>query len=194
MQYFPYRLFPYSETDAVHPRLSVNVPSENKNAFQQKKYQCYDCNLQFDHLNELVFHSRQNPLHCQEICLKCRDTILTFEQSSPYSITRLHTCKRSVISHQNSDLRVLSSLVSSKLCFSELTDYVIPCDSCNLSFPQTQSGFNEFLIHSNTALHNHMCSCRKCTLPQFVFQYETRNGVAKRMVHLCSTDAKFMLR
>ena len=156
------------------------------------KYKCYDCCQSYYLLNELIAHCRGN-YHGEESCLKCREGIVIFEQTNPRCILRLHTCNRSLLRHQNTDLHVLGLFVSSKLDFIKPTNRILFCNSCQIIFPQTNEGFNEFLIHSNTTFHNCLYSCRRCTLPQFKVAYEMRSGVAQKIAHFCIKDAKCIL-
>ena len=153
---------------------------------------CYDCNNSYNLLNEIILHSRRD-FHCEERCLKCLDTVLVFEQISPKQTIRLHTCKRLLLRHQNNDLCVLSQFVSSVLNFFEPTNFMIPCNSCELAFPQTNEGLNQFLIHSNVTFHNCTYNCRGCTLPQFKVGYDTKNGSTERTTHFCIRDGKCKL-
>jgi hypothetical protein len=177
------------ETDAVHHRLAGESPAIEKN------YQCYNCNQSFCSLVDLGNHSQNLPWHSVEICLNCTDPITVFVQKFPFKVVRLHTCKRSHLRYQNSDLHLLSIQISKILCWNEKTQHqsVIFCDTCNELFSQTPLGLFEFLVHSNLTAHNVIPSshCKKCTMPEFKL---TGSNLECCIAHFCTKDSNSILK
>lgn len=178
----------FAETDAVHHRIAGESPAVNKN------YQCYDCNQSFHSLANLGDHSHSYLWHSVEICLKCSDPVTVFIQKYPSKIIRLHSCKRSLLRYQNSDLHLLSKQISTLLCWTDTPHQsVILCDVCDENFFQTSLGLFEFLKHSNQTAHNVIPSsnCRKCTMPEFKL---TCTNSECCIAHFCTKDSKSILK
>lgn len=176
------------ETDAVHHRIAGESPVVEKN------YQCYDCNESFHSLANLGNHSKDYLWHSVELCLRCSDPVTLFIQKSPSKIVRLHSCKKSHIRYQNSDLYLLSTQIAALLCWTDTTHQpVILCDACEESFSQTSKGLYEFLKHSNQTTHNVVpySSCKKCTMPEFKL---TCSNSECCITHFCTKDNKSILK
>ena len=179
------------ETDAVHHRLTnhgARSPRPVSPAVEQN-YQCYDCSLRFQSLSELANHCTQKPCHCAEVCLKCSDYITVYTQMYPFKTVRLHSCRRSLLKHQNTDLFLLSANIASQLSWDSLTCSML-CDDCDFTFPQTSNGVYSFLNHSNTLSHNKISNCRKCSMPEFRVKTNTNISYA---VHYCTKEFKSVL-
>lgn len=167
-----------STTDAVHHRLD-----SQQNSFKDFPYQCYDCGQPFQTLEEVAKHSIENQLHSNEICLKCGLSILVFSQEG--KTVRIHTCKKSDLSHLACDLSSHSLFLFQKLeslgLFSD--PLAIGCDirSCMASFDCTLEGVFKMLKHANKYKHTTVPYCRKCTLPEF----QVRIGGLRTVSHYC---------
>ena len=153
------------EADAVHHRLSGDTK-----VVTSFTYECYDCYAPFNSLEELASHSVANPLHSQEMCLKCKSNVTIFYQLG--ETIRLHSCTKSGLCHLNPELFLHSRLLSDKLHISSTDpprDSVISCDiqSCKATFEVSADGIFKFLKHVNKLKHSTLPNCRKCSLPDF---------------------------
>lgn len=177
------------ETDAVHHRLAGESPAVEKN------FQCYDCSQSFHSLVDIGNHSHSYPWHSVEICLKCSDPITVFIQKFPIKVIRLHTCKKSLLRYQNSDLHLLSIQIFQILCWTDAPQHqsVIFCDVCDLFFPQTSFGLFDFLNHSNLTTHNFVPSsnCQKCVMPEVKLM---GSNLECCIIHFCTKDCKSVLK
>ena len=181
------------ETDAVHHRLTNHgAISRPSSPAVEHNYQCYDCSVQFKSLAELGTHCTHKPWHCGEICLKCNDSITVYTQMYPLKTVRLHSCRRALLKHQNTDLFLLSANIANQMAWvgDSLTHFMILCDECDLKFPQSSKGLYLFLTHSNTHSHNKISSCRKCSMHEFKVNTNTSLSYA---VHYCTKEFKSVL-
>lgn len=109
---------------------------------------------------------------------------------------RLHTCRRSQLHHQNSDLHFLATHVSQTLGWLHEKDpSVILCQvpGCPLTdFPLTMEGVEAFLLHSDKELHNISAYCRKCAMPEFLIVSSDNNACCT--VHICTKDFKPLVK
>lgn len=178
------------ETDAVHHRLTNHgAISRPSSPVVELNHQCYDCNQRFHSLTELGNHCTQHPWHCGELCLKCNDSITVYTQMYPLKTVRLHTCRRLFLKHQNTDLFLLSSDVTSQLCLVGDSPSAILCDGCDQTFPQISKGVYSFLTHSNTVSHNKISNCRKCSMPEF----KLITNSSHLTMHFCTKDSKSVI-
>lgn len=171
------------EADAIHHRLCNQV-----NSVKDLPYSCYDCSQSFFGLEQLARHSIENPLHSEEICLKCESSITVF-----FSFTqpvRIHTCDKSSIRHNLSDLSFHSQFLFSKLYSTcEIPNStVIGCDfcSCQASFEFSVNGILKYLKHVNKYRHTTVPHCKKCLLPEF----QVTVGGKRVISHHCTKSGK----
>ncbi len=172
-------------TDAVHHRLSNKV-----NLVTGLPYQCYDCTQLFSGLEDLAQHTLTNPHHSEEICLKCKTSIIVFyEYGNP---VRIHSCKKTDVRHLHSDLYFHSQSLFSKLNSSSLipNHTIIGCDiqSCEASFEFSVDGIYKFLKHANKYRHTTVPNCRKCALPEF----QLAVGGMRTISHYCIKTGKIV--
>ena len=173
------------ETDAVHHRLSNEV-----NLLTSLPYGCYDCTQLFVGLEELAQHSLTNPHHSEEICLKCKSSIIVFyKHGNP---VRLHSCKKIDVCHLHPDLYLHSQFIFSKLnSLLKIPGHtIVGCDiqSCEASFEFSIDGLFKFLKHANKRKHTTVPSCRKCALPEF----QLTVGGMKTISHYCAKIGKIV--
>ena len=168
-----------SVTDAVHHRLS-----EATNTIRDVSYECYSCFRSYSTIEELAEHTLLFPGHSQEVCLKCSRLVTIFFSSGRTS--RIHSCRKENLRHQNSDLHVLSLYLTSKLGFVNEDDSNLHCILCPKEFSETQEGIYKYLKHCHKYLHSLAADCRKCSLPQF--RLETHNK--KVTGHVCPITGK----
>ena len=173
------------EADAVHHRLSNQV-----NTVKDFPYRCYDCPQLFTGLEDLAQHSIKNPTHSEEMCLKCKKSIIVFFTSK--CAARIHSCNKSDVCHNHSDLHFHSQFLFTKLNSSGLIpDYtVIGCDlqSCKASFDFSANGIFKYLKHVNRYKHTTVPDCRKCALPEFQLSV----GGGKTISHFCVKTGKII--
>lgn len=152
------------EADAVHHRLDSRV-----NSVRGFPFSCYDCNQGFSTLEDVAQHSLANPMHGEEKCLKCKNSIIVFLESD--KPVRIHSCKKSDLCHLHPDLYLHSQYLFSKFEASGLTSEhtIFGCDllSCEASFEPTVNGIFQFLKHVNKYKHTSLPNCRRCSLPEF---------------------------
>ena len=177
------------EVDAIHHRLSGEVTTTI-----QCRYGCYCCHKRFPNLEELANHAHLHPGHSEEFCLKCEQSVTVFFNYSQVGAVRLHSCKRSNLRHQNSDLCILSYYLTTKLELNttaedrETVSSSIFC-MCQKSFARTQEGVFKYLRHSNRRLHTTLPNCNKCTLPEFQMNLDS----AQISTHFCGKVGRPLL-
>ena len=175
----------FVEADAVHHRLSNQV-----NTLKDLPYECYDCSQLFVGLEDLAQHTLENPSHSEEMCLKCKNSIIVFFTSK--RSVRIHSCNRPDVCHNHSDLHFHSQFLFTKLNSSGLIpDYtVIGCDlqSCAASFDFSVDGFFKYLKHANRYKHTTVPNCKKCGLPEFQLSV----GGEKTISHYCAKTGKII--